>query len=82
MGARRRRGITGTLEQALLIAVTLAFFLGIVVTPMANAAKFVWDMPQKAWDNWSSFVDWVDGLIGSVFSSGSSSGTGGTSGGG
>jgi len=67
MALRRRRGITGTLEQALLIAVTLAFFLGIVVTPMANAAKFVWEMPQNAWESWEGFVDWVDGLIDSVF---------------
>ncbi len=73
---RGRKGVTGTLEQALLIAVTLAFFLGIVVTPMANAAKFVWEMPQNAWENWNSFVEWVDGLISNVFSLDSDGGGG------
>ncbi len=63
----KRRGITGTLEQALLIAVTLAFFLGIVVTPMANATKFIWNMPQNAWKNWESFTNWIDNLIDNVF---------------
>ncbi len=67
---RRRRGITGTLEQALLIAVTVAFFLGIVVAPMANAAKFIWEAPQNAWESWSGFVEWVDGLIDSMFQGG------------
>lgn len=72
----RRKGITGTLEQALLIAATLAFFLGIVVTPIANAAKFVWNMPKEAWDDWTSFVDWMDSLIKSAFNLGGSSGDG------
>lgn len=76
MRLRRRRGITGTLEQALLIAATLAFFLGIVVTPIANAAKFVWNMPQEAWNSWTSFVDWLDSLVKSTFNLGDAAGNG------
>ncbi len=74
---RRRRGVTGTLEQALLVAVTIALFMTLVVSPMVNTVDSITNLPANAWESWNDFINWVYDSLDQVFLGQSSSGEGG-----
>ncbi len=74
MKVKRRKGLTGTLEQALLVAVTIALFITLVVGPMASTVDNITSLPTNAWKSWNDFVNWVYDSLDKVFSGQSSSG--------
>ena len=73
---KRRRGVTGTLEQALLVAVTIALFMTLVVGPMVNTVDKITNLPANAWESWNDFIDWVYDSLDQIFLGQSSEGGG------
>jgi len=50
------RGVTQTVEQALLIAATVAAFFVLVVNPVASVVDFTWHLPDLTDKKFLDFV--------------------------
>ncbi len=61
------RGVTQTVEQALLIAATIAAFFVLVVNPVAGVVDLVWNLPELADKKFLDFVSELRDRLGGIF---------------
>ncbi len=63
----KRKGISGTIEQAVLLALTIALFLTLVVGPAMHAVNFLSHLPATLNKNLTSAVKWIDENVARLF---------------
>lgn len=61
------RGVTQTVEQALLIAATIAAFFVLVVNPVAGVVDLVWNLPELTDKKFLDFVTELRDRLGGIF---------------
>ncbi len=61
------RGVTQTVEQALLIAATIAAFFVLVVNPIAGVVDIVWNLPDLADRKFLDFVGELRSRLSGIF---------------
>jgi len=65
------RGVTQTVEQALLIAATVAAFFVLVVNPVAGVVDFTWHLPDLVDKKFLDFAQEVKDILSRIFHFGS-----------
>ncbi|RSN71906.1 MAG: hypothetical protein DSO07_06445 [Thermoproteota archaeon] len=63
----RRKGVSGTVEQALLLILTIALFLSIIAAPIMNVVSIFEQAPSKLWNGTVSAVKWLDETVAKIF---------------
>ncbi len=59
---RDERGVTEVLDEALLVALGIALFIGVIVSPISGIFDFIWNLPDITEQGFQAFVDQLSKL--------------------